>query len=104
VTTLSQADFRTLQSLGSEMQKLFEADLSPGEKVEFPASIAEGVGLLPLLDHLYGNPGDAETVRRMGFVDDVISYYERLLAKAARAQGLSDADLQALHTRNSNAA
>jgi hypothetical protein len=49
MTTLSQADFRTLQSLGSEMQKLFEADLSPGEKVEFPVSIAEGVGLLPLL-------------------------------------------------------
>ncbi len=85
-----------MRPIAAEMQRLQNATLEPGEQCQLPASIAQGDGILALLEHRYGTAGNAETQVRLGCVDDITGYLEGLLSEAAKNLGISEQQLQQL--------
>ncbi len=89
-------DDKILRQLGAEIKRIILSDAAPGEYVAIPRSLEDGTGVLALLEMLYGNAGQAETVRAMGMLDDVTGEYSRFLIEAGRALNLTKAQLKAL--------
>jgi len=87
---------QTLKRLGAEMKRLIVADAVPGEEVGIPISIENGSGVLALLEYMYGNAGESETVRAVGLIDNVVVEYSEILVEAAKVLKLTEAQLQQL--------
>jgi hypothetical protein len=86
-----------LRAIADEMGRMRLARSVPDDELYPIPSIAEGPGLLALLDHAYGRAGDAETVRRLGTVDDITWVLQQELEEAAEHLGFSSEKLEELY-------
>jgi hypothetical protein len=95
-----QEDNTTMMLLIRSMIDAHAGNLEADEECAFLPSLGSPRGLLILLDHWYGCPGEAETMFELRMIDNVIAYYSRLLQEAAKRNGLTKGELEALYLRN----
>jgi len=82
------------------LMSLIRSMTAHGGQPDLPMWLASPCGLLILLDHWFGSPGEADTQYELRMVDNVIHQYLKLLHKAMESCGIGEEELRALHHRS----
>jgi hypothetical protein len=93
-------DDEILYKISAEMKRLILTGCSPDEHVYIPPTLEDGRAAFAILDHIFGEPGEADTERAIGV--ECLHFYICIFEETTKAFGIDMEDLRKLWERTPN--